>query len=219
MRESTQQTVLQILNKKQPKTILDAPCGKGWLGAKLSYPAQIDGVDLFEQEPSGYRTFVQHDLDYGLPQGLPQYEAVLSCEGIEHFGSPDLFLKTAYERLLPGGLLLITTPNIWYPASRLQYLLRGFFPSFPCLTGKIERGTHMHIMPWSYPQLYLYLKLNRFTDIELHWQPLSRPKHFWERLLALPQKAHCKAKAKKSSGETAAFGRPPCPTPRFMAAT
>ncbi len=96
------------------------------------------------------------------------------------------------------GLLIVTTPNIWYPAARLQYLMRGFFPSFPCLIGKIARGSHMHIMPWSFPHLYLYLKLAGFTDIQLHEEELSRPKHFWERLFALPQALYCRHRLKKA---------------------
>jgi len=205
MRDSSKEVVLEILNRSKPKTILDAPCGKGWLADKLTYTATIDGIDLFEQDPKQYRVFRKHDLDYGLPDDLPKYDAVISCEGIEHFGNPDLFLKTAHDRLASNGMLLVTTPNVWYPAARMQYLLRGFFPSFPCLTGKISRGTHMHIMPWSFPQLYLYLKLNHFENIKLHWQPLSKPKHSIEKVLALPQKLYCKNKAKKSNGETKQF--------------
>jgi 2-polyprenyl-3-methyl-5-hydroxy-6-metoxy-1,4-benzoquinol methylase len=181
MQDSSKEIVLEILALRKPKTLLDAPSGNGWLQKQLSYEAEIDGVDLFETNILGYRSMFNFDLDQGIPlTGLPKYDAVVCCEGLEHFGNPLLFLESAKKRLSDKGFLIITTPNIWYPAARLQFLFRGFFPGFPCLTGRIVRGTHMHIMPWSFPQLYLYLVLAGFTDIELHQEALSQPKHFWE---------------------------------------
>lgn len=201
MQESSQKVTADILNQRQPASLLDAPCGKGWLAERLNYHPTIDGIDLFDTPQSGYRQVLKADLDYGLPEGLPSYDCISCCEGIEHFGNPDLFLKTAKRHLNPGGWLVITTPNIWYPAARLQFFLRGFFPGFPCLVGKIQRGSHMHIMPWSYPHLYLYLKLNGFKNIQLHAEPLSKAKHFSEKILALPQRLYCKRRWKRASSQ------------------
>lgn len=197
MQNSSKQIVLQLLERhfrsfsSHLPVLLDAPCGDGWLKSRLPFDAAVDGIDLYIHSSPGYRTVFQADLDAGIPPHLPTYTAVLCCEGLEHFGNPLLFLESARQRLEKDGLLVITTPNIWYPAARLQYLIRGFFPSFPCLAGKIIRGTHMHIMPWSFPQLYLYLKLAGFTDIRLHEEPLSKAKHFWEKIIAWPQIIYC----------------------------
>jgi SAM-dependent methyltransferase len=197
MQETSKAVVLQILGQSTPKTILDAPSGDGWLAKRIPYEATIDGIDLFETVIAGYRSVFNLDLDRGIPEELPKYDAVVCCEGLEHFGNPLLFLDSARKRLEKSGLLIITTPNIWYPAARLQFFIRGFFPSFPCLVGKILRGSHMHIMPWSFPQLYLYLKLAGFEKVEIHQEPLSRAKHFWEKLLAFPQLLYCRARLKK----------------------
>jgi SAM-dependent methyltransferase len=177
--------------------LLDAPCGDGWLKIRLSFDVEVDGIDLYTDSSPGYRTVLQADLDAGIPSHLPMYDAVLCCEGLEHFGNPLLFLKSAHHRLRKDGLLVISTPNIWYPAARLQYLIRGFFPSFPCLVGRIIRGSHMHITPWSFPQLYLYLILAGFADIQLHEEPLSKAKHSWEKIVALPQIIYCRRRMKK----------------------
>jgi SAM-dependent methyltransferase len=199
MQESSKKATVQILAQVAPKTILDAPSGNGWLRQKLSYEATVDGIDLFETSIAGYRSVFNLDLDHGIPDDLPKYEAVVCCEGLEHFGNPLLFLESAKARLEGPGLLVITTPNIWYPAARLQFLMRGFFPGFPCLAGRIVRGSHMHIMPWSFPHLYLYLKLAGFENIELHEEPFSRPKHFWERLVVFPQLSYCRSRFKKAA--------------------
>lgn len=194
MQPSSKESVLELLKKEKPGTILDAPCGKGWLGSGLSGLAEVDGLDLYDEPESDYREVRKADLDRGLPPDLPTYDCICSCEGIEHFSNPGLFFDDAMDRLTPGGLLVVTTPNVWYPEAKLQYWLRGFFPGFPCLVGRIKKGTHMHIMPWSWPHLYLYLTLSGFTDIQLIEEPLSKPRHFWEPLLAIPQKLYCRSR-------------------------
>jgi hypothetical protein len=98
-------------------------------------------------------------------------------------------------------MLIVTTPNVWYPASRLQYLLRGFFPSFPSLAGKIRRGTHMHLMPWSFPQLHLFLTLAGFARVRLHDVGEPKPRRLFEWLVGLPQYLYCASKARKAAGE------------------
>ena len=35
----------------------------------------------------------------------------VSCEGLEHFGNPELFLRSVYNHLKTDGTLLITTPT------------------------------------------------------------------------------------------------------------
>ncbi len=203
MQDSSKEVVLQLLTAhfKSPSgrpRLLDAPFGEGWLKARVPFDTEMDGIDLYTTSSPGYRTIFQADLDAGIPSHLPLYDAVLCCEGLEHFGNPLLFLKSSHQHLEKDGLMVVTTPNIWYPAARLQYLIRGFFPSFPCLAGKIVSGSHMHIMPWSFPQLYLYLKLAGFSDIRLHEEPLSKPKHFWEKIVAWPQIVYCQRRLKKS---------------------
>jgi SAM-dependent methyltransferase len=198
-----QPVVAALLNARQPRTVLDAPCGSGWLAGLLDYDFEIDGIDLFAPPPAGrrYRHFRNADLDDSLPTDLGTYDAIVCCEGIEHFGNPESFFRSTRQHLTGGGLLVVTTPNTWHPAARLQYLLRGFFPGFPCLVGKIERGTHMHIMPWSFPQLFLYLRLTGFTDIVLHEIAEPKPKRIYEWVLAVPQLLYCNQKRRRGRTE------------------
>ena len=199
MQNSSKKVVLGIINKDRPAHILDVPCGGGWLSEGFDYKASIDGIDLYSTNQSGYGSVYACDLNEGIPSDLPDYDCIACCEGIEHFGNPLLFFQTVRKHLNQNGLFIVTTPNTWYPASKLQFLTRGFFPSFPCIVGRIEPGSHMHIIPWSYPQLYLYLKLAGFGEIELHQEPLSQAKHYWEEILALPQRIYCGRKMKRAA--------------------
>lgn len=206
MQESSKHVVLKLLETLRPGSILDCPSGSGWLGQRLPEGVIVDGIDLYAETRGRYRWVIAADLDNGIPPELGTYDVIACCEGIEHFGNPELFLRTARQHLNPGGTLVVTTPNVWYPEARVQYFLRGFFPGFSCLVGRIQRGTHMHIMPWSFPQLYLYLILTEFTAIRLHAEPLSRPKHWFERLLGWPQRLYCAYKARQSQdAETRRF--------------
>ena len=199
--KSYQPVVARLLDELRPKTVLDAPCGSGWLAGMLRFDCSLDGIDLFGRTPASYRSFHAADLDEGLPETLGEYDAIVCCEGLEHLGNPGLFLRCALRHLRAAGTLVVSTPNVWYPGSRLQYLMRGFFPGFPSLAGRIRRGTHMHIMPWSFPQLYLYLSLAGFDRIRLHDVPEARPKHAYEWLLGLPQHLYCAAKARNAPSE------------------
>jgi SAM-dependent methyltransferase len=193
--------VAAILSRTGAKTVLDAPSGNGWLRTAIASNVAIDGVDLYEAKPQGYRDFRPGDLDHGFPADLPTYDAVVSCEGIEHVGNPELFLRSAAARLNVGGTIVITTPNTWHPAARAQYLSRGFFPGFPALVGRIEKGTHMHITPWSFGQLYLYLTLAGFTDVTLHDVDEPKPRRTWERLLGPLSRAYCTSRFNKAKSE------------------
>jgi len=92
MQPSSKKVVIEILNKLKPSTILDAPCGGGWLHEMLPYKAELDGIDLYDTPVAGYRQVVCGNLDAGIADNLPQYEAIACCEGLEHFGNPLLFL-------------------------------------------------------------------------------------------------------------------------------
>jgi cyclopropane fatty-acyl-phospholipid synthase-like methyltransferase len=193
--------VAAIVSQAGARTVLDAPSGNGWLRAMLGSEVAIDGIDLYDAQPRGYRHFRAGDLDHGFPADLPTYDAVVSCEGIEHVGNPELFLRTAAARLNEGGTIVITTPNTWHPAARAQYLMRGFFPGFPALAGRIEKGTHMHIMPWSFSQLYLYLTLAGFADVTLHDLDEPKPRRAWERLLGPWSRAYCNSRLRKAASD------------------
>jgi hypothetical protein len=98
-------------------------------------------------------------------------------------------------------MLIVTTPNVWYPQARLQFMLRGFFPSFPSLADRVKPGTHMHITPWSWPQLYVFLKLAGFGTPVIIEEPMSKARHLYEHVLGLPAKWYCRRKLRKARTE------------------
>ena len=197
-----QPIVGQIAQAVGARSILDMPSGTGWLLAQVATTGvEIDGIDLYQGRPTGYRNFLQRDLEDGVPDELGRYDMIVSCEGIEHIANPGLLLKSARKHLKPGGMMVVTTPNTWHPAARWKYFWSGFFPSFRSRAGRISPGRHMHIMPWSWPQLYLHMKLAGFSDIQLHPCIEEERTHLYERLIALPMRSYCRRHARKATTE------------------
>ena len=59
----------------------------------------------------------------------------------------------------------------------------------------------MHIIPWSFSQLYLFLTINSFKNINLHYEPLSEAKHFYEKLPGFQKLLYCRSKIDRSTSE------------------
>ncbi len=124
------------------KTALDVGCGAGLLAEPLArMGATVTAIDaapeLIEvaREHSGAQGL---EVDYraGAVEQLDgRYDLVTCLEVIEHVADPQSFLGALAERLAPGGLLILSTPNrtAW---SRLLTitLAEG--------AGAIPRGTH-----------------------------------------------------------------------------
>ena len=58
--------VLKIIEEKKPHAILDAPSGNGWLKTMGDNSTEIDGIDLYEDKPEGYRNFHSSNLELSL---------------------------------------------------------------------------------------------------------------------------------------------------------
>src|SRR5437879_737827 len=102
--------------------ILDAPCGAGALVASLNEVGfEAWGADLQPEAQAvlGER-FRCGDLNSQLPWPEASFDVVVSVEGIEHIENRFGFLREVHRLLRPGGLLVITTPNIVSLRSRVR---------------------------------------------------------------------------------------------------
>lgn len=193
--------VVRLINQLQPKSLLDIGAGDGWLARELDSSPILDAIDWVRQPLVGYRSTYHADLNAGFPEGLHEYECIVSCENIAFLTNPGLFFSEVHAHLKNDGVFIISTPNTWHPQSRFQFFLRGFFPSFPSLAGKLKWGNYMHLIPWNFPQPYNFMKLHGFSDIVLHDVPEPRPKHFYEWIMAIPSILYCKSKLRRAKTE------------------
>lgn len=147
--EGIEERIVKLLPKNTLKLkVLDAAAGQGYFSKKLSelgydvYPIDKDPINFKVDELNCIRS----DLNDSLPYDDAFFDIVLSVETIEHLENTYLFINEIYRVLKPGGLLIITTPNVTNIFSRIKFLINGRFWMF----GKhiFESGYHISPITW-----------------------------------------------------------------------
>ena len=102
----------------QGKRVLDIACGEGYGAAALlqSGAASLTGVDISgeacEHAARMYGITTKVGDAKNIPLADKSVDVVVSFETIEHTDNPDLFLDECARVLVPGGKLVISTPNL-----------------------------------------------------------------------------------------------------------
>jgi SAM-dependent methyltransferase len=159
-------------------SVLDAPCGSGALAAALAEQGfAATGADLDTQAAERLGpAFAQVNLNEPLPWAEQSFHAVFSTEGIEHLESHFSFLRETCRILKPGGILLLTTPNITALRSRVRFLGTGFFGRDSRPLNEAGRHPLHHIGLATFPELRYELHVSGFRLEEVshtHIKPIS----------------------------------------------
>jgi SAM-dependent methyltransferase len=99
------------------KRILDIACGEGYGAASLGKAGAADviGVDVSESACLHARKRYGLDARQGAAEAIPlpdnSVDVIVSFETIEHVPNPGNFLDECVRVLVPGGRLVISTPN------------------------------------------------------------------------------------------------------------
>ncbi len=117
------------------------------------------------------------DLNHDpLPYAEGRFNLVTCAETIEHLERYRETIRQIYRVLKPGGMLIVTTPNVLNLRSRLRGLAFGFASLFgPLAAG--ERDVHKpsgHINPVAWPYLAHALLDAGFADIDLTVEKYQR---------------------------------------------
>lgn len=109
--------------------VADLGSGSGALALRMKDAGyDVTAVDRdVSGTPEGIEA-LEADLNEGVPElAAGSFDAAVAVELVEHLDSPVAFLRTALGLLVPGGWLLVSTPNVLHPYSRLKYLTKGTF--------------------------------------------------------------------------------------------
>jgi 2-polyprenyl-6-hydroxyphenyl methylase/3-demethylubiquinone-9 3-methyltransferase len=124
------------------RTALDVGCGAGLLAEPLArLGAHVTGIDAAPELIEAARTHAgQSGLairyvagEVGSLEG--RFDLVTALEVVEHVADPASFVRSLADKLAPGGLLLMSTPNRTGLSKLLTITLAEG-------TGRIPRGTH-----------------------------------------------------------------------------
>ena len=131
-----------MLRPLSGKRALDVGCGAGLLCEPMArLGAAVTGVDAAPELIDAARAHAAGSgltIDYraaGVEDLAGEFDLVTAMEVIEHVADPAAFVAALAERLAPGGLLILSTPN------------RTGLSKFMTITlaeglGRIPRGTH-----------------------------------------------------------------------------
>jgi SAM-dependent methyltransferase len=164
--EKTHHRVMDIFSSFPHRgSLLEIPAGEGalaWQLHKLGYQVTAGDIDpkFFKVDPI---SCVYLDLNRKFPLEDGQFDFVSCIEGIEHLEDQFQFVRECHRILKPKGILVLSTPNILNLASRLKFLLTGFYSLVPRPINEFSQvPVFDHINPATYYQLRYILHSQGF---------------------------------------------------------
>ncbi len=122
--DSSHSTILEIIRRDKPgQKILDVGCSGGLLADNIRQLGHhVTGIDVAEEPGVRARVddFYAWDLDRGLPDVGGHFDVVIAADVIEHVRQPAELLRAMGAALVPGGQMIVSTPNFghWYARGR-----------------------------------------------------------------------------------------------------
>jgi len=161
--------ILENIAKKSTNrlSVLDIATGSGALTQRIadSFPLWEITTNDFEGQSllTDFRRF-SIDLNLQFSRSFEKYDVILCVEILEHLENPWNFTRELRDLLLPGGVIILTTPNTDSVLDRINYARYGhaFYFGEP---GYINSGGHITSVPdWLMRKI---LELNGFESVRL----------------------------------------------------
>ena len=124
--------VLDAITKQE--VVLDVGCSYGDFGIKLiEKGCSVDGVEIYDpaynQAAEVLRNVYRLDMDYPelIKDGLKkEYSVITFMDVLEHCKDPEFVLRAYKEKLIEGGKVFISIPNVLNIRERLSFLFGKF---------------------------------------------------------------------------------------------
>jgi 2-polyprenyl-3-methyl-5-hydroxy-6-metoxy-1,4-benzoquinol methylase len=139
--------ITSIVQKMNPKKILDVGCGEGLLIEKMAskVDAEYYGLDAYEKIDAINWQYTSTDITERLPFESEQFDCVVLGEVIEHVPNTDFVIREIRRVLQDEGYLIISTPNLASWANRILLPL-GLQPLFTETSSEINLGRNFRML-------------------------------------------------------------------------
>jgi SAM-dependent methyltransferase len=180
----------------QGKTLLDVSCKTGdVLHALQAQGLVLRGTNFDPGEPVPDGILVDNGVDLlrRLPYENASFDVVLLVEVLEHLENHRLALCELARILKPGGVLILTTPNIMRLSSRFHFFLSGYHKvkrRFIPFDTPLEHAHRFHNYPIDFPILYYMCKQNGLTPERLGHSKIKAFSAFLFVVFSLPVLAY-----------------------------
>lgn len=130
-RYSSHSVILSLLQSPVNRSVLDVGAAHGYLAAVLSERGyRVTGIEAnpdLAREAAAYcdDVFVS-DLDGPLPEFDQEFDVILYGDVLEHLKHPKDVLVSLNRNLKPGGIVIVSLPNVANIYMRLHLLLGKF---------------------------------------------------------------------------------------------
>lgn len=180
---------------KEGVKILDFGAGRGHMSQKIGEEARRrrlqpkDCIHPCEIVPEEFQydqvQCRRIDVDSLIPHPDEHFDVVYAIEVLEHTLRPYDFFKEAARALKPGGLILVSVPNLMHVLSRFGLLLSGFGALYPPPSKLPANAGRIcgHVMPLTYPYFHYGLAKQGFEDIAFLPDKRKKACLFWACLL------------------------------------
>ncbi len=154
--------VRRIFAESKAKSILDIGCANAGILKSLASTRELHGVDISEAlvkmaNANGMKALL-HDVESGsLPYPKDTFDAVFCGETIEHQVDTDWLLSEINRVLKPGGVVVLTFPNV---RTVLGILMLTFFNIPPMYAARYRAS---HVRDFTLKTVKMALEKNGFA--------------------------------------------------------
>lgn len=122
----------ELIEPARRGKLLEVAAGGGFLAADLAKKGfEVTGSDFVNQWQCPEIPFVAVDLDEALPFEDQAFDAVMFTEAIGYIENPCATIREFERILTPGGMVVITMPNVFALQTRFKFLMSGTYRWFP----------------------------------------------------------------------------------------
>jgi SAM-dependent methyltransferase len=170
----------------RPLGVLDVGCGRfTLLRGEINSGDDYFACDFVEPDnpPSNFRRLDLNEESVRDAFAGEKFDVVFCGEVIEHLFSPDALLSDLRDLLRPGGILILSTPNLAYWVNRFLLLI-GISPLFVENSSRHKLGRRFRFLGQGNPtqghiRLFTYRAARELLDLHGFELLRTRPVRVW----------------------------------------